>query len=501
MQEMPRKAFKPTTLPPAALLVLGCLVAWLPAPAPAAARAATVTTDTSGIPATPAASGVPATAAPPDQAPVPGSALGPGTAFSPSTPQNPRTPAGEPVQGSGLVPDGKGHGMHRPNVPGIRIPNPTISSNGIFYHGGPVLLGTTHVYFIWYGSWGSDTATTILPDWAKNLGGSPLYAINTTYFDGSNRSISNSVTFGGAAFDAYSLGTSLGDGDIYTIVAAAIAGGSLPLDGNGVYFVLTSPDVAETSGFCTVYCGWHASAPFGAVVSQYAFVGNPTACPDACIGSPGNDPNGNEGADGMASIMTHELDEAVTDPHGDAWYDNAGNEVADLCNFTFGSVYSTANGSIANVRLGARDFLLQEEWVNASGGFCAIGLPQNTRYYTVTPCRAVDTRGPAGPTGGPALQSNQTRSFPLAGLCGIPSTAKALAANITVTGPATAGYLTLYAADQQPGGTSTINFPAGTTRANNAILRLSGEGSGSIDVLAALSGTAHVIVDVTGYFQ
>jgi hypothetical protein len=500
-------------------LGLGCLAVWFQPSA--AARAATVTTasgssgtatgsrtavpsGTTALPATaamPPTSLVPGSAASTASPAVPGPSAVPGSPTFPSLWGAPPAPAARSV--GGWVPDGKGRGVYRLDAPAIRLPDATAASgNGISYHGGAVMLGTTHVYFIWYGNWASSSATTILADWAKSLGGSSYFSINTTYYDGSNRKVSNSVTFGGAVFDNYSLGSTLSDNSIYTIVATAIANGSLPLDANGVYFVLTSADVAETSGFCTQYCGWHSSATFNNVSSQFAFVGNTVACPFACEGSPGNHPNGNEGADGMASIMTHELEESVTDPNGDAWYDNGGNENGDLCNFNFGShVYGTANGSIANVQLGPRNFLLQEDWVNASGGYCSIGLPQNTRYYTVPPCRLVDTRWPAGPTGGPILQPGQDRTFALAGACGIPASAQALSVNVTVTQPASAGLLALTAADQQPAGTSTINFRAGRTIANNAILRLSGEGSGSIDVLASTLGTVHFLLDVNGYFQ
>src|ERR1044071_8499304 len=58
-------------------------------------------------------------------------------------------------------------------------------SNGIFYHGGPLILGTTNVYYIWYGNWAGNTATTILTDLAQSIGGSPYYNINTTYYNGS----------------------------------------------------------------------------------------------------------------------------------------------------------------------------------------------------------------------------------------------------------------------------------------------------------------------------
>jgi hypothetical protein len=61
---------------------------------------------------------------------------------------------------------------------------------------------------------------------------------------------------------------------------------------------------------------------------KYAFVGNTDRCPSSCKGNPTNAPNGNSGADGMASILAHELNEAVTDPLLDAWFDASGNETA-----------------------------------------------------------------------------------------------------------------------------------------------------------------------------
>jgi hypothetical protein len=45
-----------------------------------------------------------------------------------------------------------------------------------------------------------------------------------------------------------------------TIVTQAITNG-LPLDANGVYFVLTSADTTAASGFCTLYCGALESVP------------------------------------------------------------------------------------------------------------------------------------------------------------------------------------------------------------------------------------------------
>ena len=73
----------------------------------------------------------------------------------------------------------------------------------------------------------------------------------------------------------------------------------------------------------------------------------------------------------MASIIAHELEEAVTDPDLNAWYDSRGAENADKCAWTFGNTY-TVNGAQANMQLGSRHFLIQRNWVNATGGYCSL---------------------------------------------------------------------------------------------------------------------------------
>lgn len=73
----------------------------------------------------------------------------------------------------------------------------------------------------------------------------------------------------------------------------------------------------------------------------------------------------------MVSVIAHELEETVTDPDLNAWYDWSGNENADKCAWKFGTTYPAANGSKANMNLGGSDFMVQQNWVNASGGYCA----------------------------------------------------------------------------------------------------------------------------------
>jgi hypothetical protein len=246
-------------------------------------------------------------------------------------------------------------------------------NNGIQYHGGPVMLGTTNVYYIWYGNWNGNTATSILENFAQFIGGSPYFNINTTYYNGSDIHVSNSVLFAGSTTDNYSHGTALSDSAIQAVVSDAISSHRLANDPNGVYFVLTSADVTATSGFCTQYCGWHTHGTIGGTDIKYAFIGNPARCISSCAAQ-STGPNGNAGADGMASIIAHELEEAVTDPDLNAWFDRRGMENADKCAWTFGTTYTTGNGAQANMNLGGLDYLIQRNWVNASGGFCALSF-------------------------------------------------------------------------------------------------------------------------------
>jgi hypothetical protein len=278
-----------------------------------------------------------------------------------------------------LRPTGKGGGVATSLEKKKPKPPPPPVGNGINYHNGPVMLGTVHVYYIWYGNWAdNDSAVSILTDEAENIGGTPWFGINTSYYSGSGRKlkhVGNSVTFNGSTTDDYSHGTSLTDSGVAGVVADAITSGRLPKDPNGVYFVLTSADVEEPSGFCGAYCGWHTSGKLAGTDIKYAFVGNSERCPSTCTRLKFRSPNGNIGADGMASILAHELSESVTDPDLNAWYSGNFDENADKCAWTFGDIYTAPNGAGANVQWGPRDFLIQQNWVNAGGGYCALSYP------------------------------------------------------------------------------------------------------------------------------
>jgi len=129
-------------------------------------------------------------------------------------------------------------------------------------------------------------------------------------------------------------------------------------------------------------------------------------------------------------------------------------------------------------------------------------LPQIGKgFYTITPCRLLDTRQSS------ALLSGSQLVFPAAGItafaCGIPALASAISANVTVVSPTAAGFIALYPGNYPNPPVSTINFSANQIRSNNAILPLASDGSGTLAAqpFVLSNGSVQVIVDVNGYYM
>jgi hypothetical protein len=177
--------------------------------------------------------------------------------------------------------------------------------------------------------------------------------------------------------------------DVEAVVSDNVTNFALPLDSNGIYLVFGSADVT-VDGFCTDSCEFHNQVNILGTNVSYAFVGNPERCPYRCASQfydAGNllpTPNGNLAADAMASWLAHDLSGIITNPRLDGWYINPliyGQrtlplvENSDLCEDQFGQTYATPNGARANIHLGSRDYLIQQNWVNVDAGYCALAYP------------------------------------------------------------------------------------------------------------------------------
>ena len=246
------------------------------------------------------------------------------------------------------------------------------AAKAITNHGGPVMSANTNVYYIWYGTW-TAAQKAILTGFMQTIGGTPIFNTNTTYYTPAAGStakqyVKNVVTLAGQHDNNYSLGKTLSDAGVQSVVASAISGGWFPRDANGVYFVLTAPDVRESSGFGSQYCGWHTYANLGGTNIKYSFVGNPAVIAPSGCGVVSPSPNGDGGVDAMTSVIFHELSETVSDPLLNAWYDSSGQENGDKCAWTFGTLRSTTTGAKYNVSFGGRNWKLQQNWVNLPVG-------------------------------------------------------------------------------------------------------------------------------------
>ncbi len=301
-------------------------------------------------------------------------------------PSNPAAPELQTVQGQQLQ---HVHIMLRKPEPGAKARggHGGGGGTGIFYHGGPILTTTKVAAIYWAGSTiytggptpgtaGSGTSDgSLVGFFLRNLGGSPYFNINTTYYDGSGAYVQNSVDY--TQFWADASGPASGtvsDGQVQQEVLAGFSTGALSYDPSTLYVVFSGPNVNLGGGFGTQYCAYHGhfSSSYGDV--KYAVMpydwSDPSGC-SALNGSPNNDP----AADTEVNVLAHETEETTTDEDLNAWYDRRGYENADKCAWTFGTTYTTSNGSTANMNLGGKDFLVQQNWVNAGHGGCYVQWP------------------------------------------------------------------------------------------------------------------------------
>jgi hypothetical protein len=130
--------------------------------------------------------------------------------------------------------------------------------------------------------------------------------------------------------------------------------------------------------------------------------------------------------------------------------------------------------------------------------------PTALKFFAVTPCRVVDTRGPTGTNGGPAMSAGSPRNFQINSLCGVPSTAKAATLNVTFITPTQDGFIKIWPYNTAMPKVSTLNALAGEPAiANGAIVPLTVDPNFNVSVVygTQFPGTCHLVLDVTGYFQ
>ena len=134
----------------------------------------------------------------------------------------------------------------------------------------------------------------------------------------------------------------------------------------------------------------------------------------------------------------------------------------------------------------------------ATGAIAPVSVAQPSAPATglapLAPARIVDTRSS---TGASRLTAGIPARIQVTGQGGVPSDAKAVLANVTVTGPAGSGFLTMWNCSAARPEVSTLNFSANETIANAATIPLDGAGQ----LCAFSSQDADLVIDVGGYYS
>ena len=120
-------------------------------------------------------------------------------------------------------------------------------------------------------------------------------------------------------------------------------------------------------------------------------------------------------------------------------------------------------------------------------------------YVPIVPVRLLDSRIGNGFAG--SLLANSPRTFQVTGRACIPPTATAVSGIVTVTNPTSTWAVFIGPEPEASPKESTLNFVKGDTRANGLTVQVSSTGSLSATYMSTGSNTAHLVLDVTGYFQ
>jgi hypothetical protein len=263
------------------------------------------------------------------------------------------------------------------------------------YGGGPVLHSNrTHVIF-WEPA-GSGLAfepgyesliETFLSDVAADSHKTTnVYGLSGQYTDGSGPAAYDSA-YGGAGRATDPLPANgcteptmtgpgwavcLTDAQFETEIAHFVAQNNLPTTTRDVYFLVTPDglgsctDAGSSScalgGSVSGYCGYHSESDTGISYAVIPYNAVPNHCQS-------NNPRPNSStADPTISTISHEHNEMVTDPHGDAWINARGDEDGDLCLTSFGPSLSGPGATAWNESIHGGHFFLQQEWSNADSG-------------------------------------------------------------------------------------------------------------------------------------
>jgi hypothetical protein len=291
---------------------------------------------------------------------------------------------------------------------------PFASTGPLTYFGGPVMRTSTTYAIYWEppGSTVSASYSTLINGFLANVAtasgaSSNVYAADVQYSD-TTGAIAYSSTFAGSFVDTSSpipdhcsgayAGTGVTvsgcvtDADIQAEVSHAIAAANWAPAATKEFFVFTPRNVgsclsaSSTTCSYTYFCAYHSS--FVDSLSRQVLYANQPYTDTSGVGAPGacdsfQHPNG-DWADATISVLSHEHNETITDPLGNAWHDSSGSENGDKCAWNFGAALGSTSFGQYNQQIGTGKYYLQQEWSNASSG-CVLAYAPLPTISSFTP--------------------------------------------------------------------------------------------------------------------
>ena len=256
------------------------------------------------------------------------------------------------------------------------------------------MTGNISLIPVWVGAWAPADITTwnsVLGNIVTSLGSgvsnpisAPGHVLNTNslYFTTKSKAVPSLRWVTNTSVTAPTA-TSVSDANVATDINSFISTHPtiVPTGTSPIYIYIGAKTTRLTSGFGTKYCGWHTYGTTSSLKNvQYIAIQDFTSTYYNACSAQLVSPNNSVSLDAMASVLTHEIDETITDPFLNAWYDSVGSENADKCAWTFGTT-STVGSAKYNITLWSIKYLIQQNWLTnnlvttsglATGATCSI---------------------------------------------------------------------------------------------------------------------------------
>jgi hypothetical protein len=229
-------------------------------------------------------------------------------------------------------------------------------------HGGPVIVTPKVVYIFWGPSFNNVASPDYsyaqeLRSYRNQLGSTPEFNVITQY---SGIELANLGAGTPDWFDTTTPPLNVTDATVRSKINQYLS--MYPANASAIYEVVLPSSSYSSSSLgvscgapsSATYCAYHNYFTSGSTVVKYAVL--PYQSCGGCQ-SPGRTP-----AQNQEHFMVHETREAVTDPQLNAWYDSAGEEADDKCNWSPAPFIGTGG------------YGYQYEWSNLHAA-CVQGIP------------------------------------------------------------------------------------------------------------------------------